>query len=93
MTLKTSKTTSKEVIFRITLVYGFLNFIWGYISDVDIDSEKWRFMGDIRFDIYGFFKMFNIKPRDCKVSDEVSSATNIFLVRMDRLAWCNLAST
>ncbi|XP_063315067.1 sphingosine kinase 1 [Pelobates fuscus] len=30
-------------------IYSFLSLAWGFISDVDIESEKYRFMGSIRF--------------------------------------------
>ena len=34
------------------LNYSFLSLAWGFISDVDIESEKLRFLGSIRIDIY-----------------------------------------
>ena len=34
------------------LQYSFLSLAWGFISDVDIESEKLRFLGTLRIDIY-----------------------------------------
>ena len=30
-------------------IYSFLSAGWGFISDVDIESEKLRWMGDTRY--------------------------------------------
>ncbi len=32
--------------------YSFLSLAWGLISDVDIESEKFSFLGSLRFDLY-----------------------------------------
>ena len=32
--------------------YSFLSLAWGLISDVDIESEKLKFLGALRFDLY-----------------------------------------
>lgn len=32
--------------------YSFLSLAWGLISDVDIESEKLKFLGSLRFDLY-----------------------------------------
>ena len=32
-------------------VYGFLSVTWGLLSDVDIESERYRFLGPLRFTI------------------------------------------
>ena len=37
--------------------YSFLSLAWGLISDVDIESEKIRFFGALRFDLYALFLM------------------------------------
>jgi diacylglycerol kinase family enzyme len=37
-------------------VYQFLSTSWGIVSDLDIESEKLRFFGNLRFDIYGFIR-------------------------------------
>ena len=38
--------TKKDSYFSI---YSFLSAGWGFISDVDIESEKLRWMGDTRY--------------------------------------------
>ena len=35
-----------------TKYYSFLSVAWGLISDVDIESEKLKFLGALRFDLY-----------------------------------------
>ncbi len=35
-----------------TEYYSFLSLSWGLISDVDIESEKLKFLGSLRFDVY-----------------------------------------
>ena len=35
-----------------TEYYSFLSLSWGLISDVDIESEKLKFLGALRFDVY-----------------------------------------
>ncbi|MEL6930627.1 MAG: diacylglycerol kinase family protein, partial [Cyanobacteria bacterium J06600_6] len=35
--------------------YSFLSLAWGLISDADLESEKLRFLGSYRFDIYALF--------------------------------------
>ena len=37
--------------------YSFLSLAWGLISDVDLESEKIRFLGAYRFDVYALFLM------------------------------------
>ena len=32
--------------------YSFLSLAWGLVSDVDIESEKFKFLGALRFDLY-----------------------------------------
>ena len=36
---------------------GFISLAWGLISDVDIDSEAIRYMGSVRFTLYGLVKV------------------------------------
>ena len=37
--------------------YSLLSLAWGLISDVDLESEKLRFLGAYRFDVYALFLM------------------------------------
>ncbi len=37
--------------------YSFLSLAWGLISDVDIKSEKLKFLGSLRFDLYALFSI------------------------------------
>ncbi|KAM4691642.1 sphingosine kinase 1 [Rhinophrynus dorsalis] len=38
-------------------IFSFLSLAWGLISDVDIESEKYRFMGSARFSIGTFVRL------------------------------------
>ena len=35
-----------------TKYYSFLSLAWGLVSDIDIESEKLKFLGALRFDLY-----------------------------------------
>ena len=35
--------------------YSFLSLAWGLVSDIDIKSEKLKFLGSLRFDVYAVF--------------------------------------
>ena len=35
--------------------YSFLSLAWGLVSDIDIKSEKLKFLGSLRFDVYALF--------------------------------------
>ena len=37
--------------------YSFLSLSWGLVSDVDIESEKLRFLGSLRFDLYALMRV------------------------------------
>ena len=37
-----------------TKYYSFLSLAWGLVSDIDIESEKLKFLGALRFDLYAF---------------------------------------
>ncbi|CAN8231139.1 unnamed protein product [Cochlearia groenlandica] len=37
-----------------TKFFSVLMIAWGLVADIDIESEKFRWMGNVRFDIYGF---------------------------------------
>lgn len=41
--------------------YSFLSIVFGIVSDVDIESEKFRFIGDLRFSIVAIQKIFSKK--------------------------------
>ena len=42
-------------------IYSFLSAGWGFISDVDIESEKLRWMGDTRFSLWSFHRLAHLK--------------------------------
>jgi sphingosine kinase len=64
--------------------YSFLSLSWGLISDVDIESEKLKILGALRFDIYALLLLgslrtyrgrFSFIPHlDCKITSEQTIA-------------------
>jgi sphingosine kinase len=54
--LDIAKTTQNGQIY-----YSFLSLGWGIISDVDIESEKLRFLGSLRTDIYALMRIATLR--------------------------------
>lgn len=54
---------ANKTVFKHTIrpsnkvVYGLLNFLAGFIADVDFGSEKCRCLGHLRFDVYAAWKL------------------------------------
>ena len=45
-----------EVTTRDQTLYSFLSIGWGLLADMDIQSERLRFMGGFRFTVYGLIR-------------------------------------
>ena len=61
--------------------YSFLSIVYGIVADVDIESERFRYLGDIRFSIMGVKKIiekavFSGKLSYIPVNDDNSSNSN-----------------
>lgn len=41
-------------------VYSFLSFAWSTIADVDLNSEPLRWIGPLRFELWGTYRVFNL---------------------------------
>lgn len=41
-------------------IYSFLSVSWGFIADTDIGSDKLRWLGTLRFDLYGFWRLIRL---------------------------------
>ena len=52
----------------MTSVYSYLACLVGYLADVDFGSEKLRFIGGARFDVYGAYQLIAHKPIRAKIS-------------------------
>ncbi len=48
--------------------YSFLSLAWGLISDVDIESEKFKFLGALRFDLYALMLLSSLRTYKGKFS-------------------------
>jgi diacylglycerol kinase family enzyme len=49
-------------------MYQFLSLSWGIIADIDIESEKLRFLGASRFDVYGLIRALQLRKYQGKLS-------------------------
>ncbi|KAG7361426.1 ATP-NAD kinase-like domain containing protein [Nitzschia inconspicua] len=47
---------------------SFLTFSWAYIADIDIESEAIRFMGFLRFDLWGALRVVTLRKYRAKFS-------------------------
>ncbi|OTF70303.1 sphingosine kinase 1-like protein [Euroglyphus maynei] len=43
------------------IYYSFLSFGWGLMADIDIESERLRFLGEPRFTIWSLYRSFALK--------------------------------
>lgn len=46
------------------VVYSFLSIGWGFIADIDIESERLRMLGSPRFTIWSIARLIG-KTKDC----------------------------
>ncbi|XP_024519675.1 sphingosine kinase 2 [Selaginella moellendorffii] len=44
-----------------TKFYSILLLTWGFVADVDIESEKYRWMGGLRFDFYSLIRILRLR--------------------------------
>uniref|UniRef100_A0ACD5WJK0 Uncharacterized protein n=1 Tax=Avena sativa TaxID=4498 RepID=A0ACD5WJK0_AVESA len=42
-------------------IFSVLSVTWGLVADVDIESEKYRWMGSARFDFYALVRVMNLR--------------------------------
>lgn len=48
--------------------FSILMLTWGLIADIDIESEKYRWMGSMRLDFYTFVRLFHLRHYSGSVS-------------------------
>ncbi|CAI0468390.1 unnamed protein product [Linum tenue] len=51
-----------------TKYYSVLMLAWGLVADVDIESEKYRWMGSSRIDFYALQRLFGLRQYDGQIS-------------------------
>jgi sphingosine kinase len=56
---------------------GFLTFSWGFISDVDLESEVIRCLGALRNDVWGVWRVLNLRTYKAKFSYLPPSSTPV----------------
>ncbi|KAF9128300.1 Sphingosine kinase 1 [Mortierella sp. GBA39] len=64
--------TSKLDIFSLSQlnrprIYSMLSFSWGMMADADIESDNYRWLGPLRFDVAGFIRMVRLRRYPGKV--------------------------
>lgn len=64
--------TSKLDIFSLSQlnrpkIYSMLSFSWGMMADADIESDNYRWLGPLRFDVAGFIRMIRLRRYPGKV--------------------------
>ncbi|EPS68311.1 d-erythro-sphingosine kinase, partial [Genlisea aurea] len=47
-----------------TKFFSMLMMAWGLVADIDIESERYRWMGGIRFDFYGLQRILSLRRYD-----------------------------
>lgn len=50
-----------SVTTRSSTLYGFLSIAWGIIADIDIESEKYRAIGPLRFQVGAVQRILNLR--------------------------------
>lgn len=64
-----TKPTDLSLYHTSTQTYwSFLTFSWAMLADIDIDSEVLRFLGPLRFDLWGVWCALKLKPYRAKLS-------------------------
>lgn len=51
-----------------TRFFSVLTLAWGLVADIDIESEKYRWMGSARFDFYGLQRILNLRKYNGRIS-------------------------
>lgn len=49
-------------------LYSFLTVGWGIMADIDIESEKLRAIGEIRFTLWAFWRVLNLRTYHGRIS-------------------------
>ena len=57
-------------------IYSFLSVAWCIISDIDLESEKVRWMGDTRFTLWGVIRTLKIRRYQAALSYRGSDITH-----------------
>lgn len=50
-----------------TRFYSVLMLAWGLVADIDIESEKWRWMGSARMDLYAIRRIFHLRKYNGRI--------------------------
>lgn len=59
--MKTLKADIFAYIQDSVVSYSHLNILWAFIADIDIESEKWRSLGDTRFVVAALQRLFKFR--------------------------------
>ncbi|XP_074305499.1 sphingosine kinase 1-like [Silene latifolia] len=50
-----------------TRFFSVLMLAWGLVADIDIESEKWRWMGSARLDLYAIQRILNLRKYNGRI--------------------------
>ena len=63
----------------IKKIFSFLGFVYGFFANVDIESEKFRFMGHYRFEFYAFLRYIYLNSYEISIYYPNSENLNLKL--------------
>jgi len=52
---------------KSNVIYGCVGYMFGYYSDVDLNSDFLKFLYNWKYEVYGFMKLFNLNRRKAKI--------------------------
>ncbi|EAR84842.1 diacylglycerol kinase (macronuclear) [Tetrahymena thermophila SB210] len=58
-------------------LYSFLSLSWTFVSDLDLGSESLRFLGETRFEVYGFWRLMFLNKYAANILFSNSSDLNL----------------
>ncbi|XP_039130660.1 sphingosine kinase 2-like isoform X6 [Dioscorea cayenensis subsp. rotundata] len=68
--------------------FSVLMLTWGFVADVDIESEKYRWMGSARFDFYCFLRVVNMRKYHGNVQFVPAAGYEVYGEPLDRNESC-----
>lgn len=71
-------------------LYSFLTVGWGIMADIDIESERLRAIGEIRFTLWAFWRVFSeyhLELRFARFSER-TIRTRLRFVNVVAMVWC-----
>jgi len=64
-------------------LFGALSLSWGLVADVDIESDRLRSCGPIRFDVQGLYRLLRLRTYGCSLSFLPPQSTQWKCINLD----------